>query len=125
GGIYPRLVAASSPGCAALGLGATGRVSERLAGALPGTGVTDRAVREPALAGPHAAAPAAHDGGAAAALAGGAVFSAAPRPAAADTRCLARPFPACAVGSPGVPMAHASRAGLVPVRRRDLVLACA
>ena len=41
-----------------------------LAAHLPGPGVADRAVRRPAAPGPHGAAPAAHDGGAAAPLAG-------------------------------------------------------
>src|SRR5262245_16794711 len=66
------------------------RVPRRARGHLPGPGVARRAARRPAVAGPHAATPAADDGGRAAGVAGRAAAPVAPGPAAARARVLGR-----------------------------------
>src|SRR5262249_34475220 len=104
-----------------------GRAPERLPGrtgrALARPGLADRAIFRAALAGPHGAAPAAHDGGAALALARRSLLPPPPRPARASADLLDRA--AAALASPPRPSATANPSGgrLDSVRRRDLAVA--
>src|SRR5690348_7517304 len=65
-----RLARAPPPRPPALARRPPRRVPRRARGHRPGPGVAGRAVRRPTAPGPYGAAPAAHDGGAAAPLAG-------------------------------------------------------
>src|SRR5262249_9499444 len=77
----------------------------------------DRAVRRPAAASPHGAAPAAHDGGAAAPLAGRATVPPAARPAAAGPRPLGRPAAVVAAAEAAVRPTDAPAGGAAHLRR--------
>ena len=86
-----RLARAAPSRSLALEGGGALRVFRRLSCPLSGAGFTDRAVRRALSANPHGAARVAHDGRAAALVAGQSVLPFAPRIAAVDPRRLGRP----------------------------------
>src|SRR5437879_5710104 len=94
-------------------------------GDLPGPGIADRAVRRPASASPHAAAPAADDGGAAAALVGRAAVPLSARTPATRARLLGRSAPVLSVPAVALWVVDPSADGAAHVHRRHLVLASA
>src|SRR5262249_49280779 len=95
----PTPAGSPSPGEGALARQPVGRLFGGARNRLPGSGLAHRAVRRAVLAGPHAAAFAAHDCRPAAPLAGSAAVPDPPRPSAAGTQVLGRP----PVAFPGTP----------------------
>src|SRR5262249_34133456 len=90
---------------------------------LPGAGISDRAICRSAATSPHAAAPAAVDGGTAIAVAGGPAVPAAPWPAGTRPHLLGRPAPPLAAGAGTVPTPNPPRHRFAAVRRDLLALA--